>query len=414
MIEFNVIKNKMSNKLILTAATAVLFLTANISEVLAQSNQNLSSRIKRLEAKFESLNKSKKYESPTLETALKNAKIFGRLQVDANWYNEDQASDNLSDGIDIVRARLGIKGKISDSLSYKFENDFSENASEIKDAYLAYTGIENTEIVFGQTKPTLSLEILESSNHMLFIQRSLAEDSVLGRLVGLKGSRYHKNWRVAAGIFGEAVGNESRNDDSKYSFSARATIAPINDEDALLHIGAATSYTSRDRVTDNTTTPVTNDSLDKEHLIGAELIARYKALTLQGEYIANHTDYDQGSGTGEAVNFASYYAQISYSLTGEYRKYSHKSAKLGKLKVRNTAGNNGIGAIELAARLSHLDRNDQSITEGQSDNYTAGVNWYPNDRLRFMLNYVRSNTSYNGSKNSEGSNAVSIRTRLYF
>ncbi|MFT6106456.1 MAG: phosphate-selective porin OprO/OprP [Rickettsiales bacterium] len=399
----------MNKKLLLIAFTA-LFLTANAAEVLAESNQSLSSRLEYLEAKFKTLEEEKKYQSPILETALKNAKIFGRLQVDANWYNEDRATDNKSDGIDIVRARLGIGGKISNNLNYKFENDFSDNASEIKDAYLAYTGIENAEIVFGQTKPTLSLEILESSNHMLFIQRSLAEDSVLGRLVGLKGSKYDKNWRIAAGIFGESVGNEERDDDSRYSFTARATVAPINSEDALLHIGTATSYTSRNR-RDGVSA---DDNLDKEHLIAAELIARYKAFTLQGEYIANHTDYDQDSGSGDSVDFSSYYVQASFALTGEHRKYSDKHAKLGKLKVKNSAGKSGIGAVELAARFSHLDRNDESIIDGESDNYSAGVNWYPNDALRFMLNYVRSNTSYAHSKSSEGYNSASLRTIMYF
>lgn len=406
MIKFNLIKNKT----LLAAATVTLFIAANITNSLAQNNQNLDSRLKNLEAKFMDMEKSNKYESPTLGTALKSAKVFGRLQVDANWYNQDQASDTMSDGIDIARARLGIKGKISKNVNYKFENDFSENASEVKDAYLTYNGIKNSEIVFGQTKPTFSLEILESSNHMSFIERSLAEDAVLGRLVGLKGSKYNKNWRIAAGIFGESVGNESRNDDSKYSFTSRTSIAPINSEDALLHLGSATSYTSRDRNTDTNV----DDSLDKEQLVSAELIARYKTFTLQGEYIANSTDYDQNSGTGESVDFTSYYIQASLFLTGEHRKYSSKAAKLGKIKVKNVAGENGIGAMELVARLSHLDKNDQSVTDGESDNYSAGINWYPNDRVRVMLNYVRSNTDYAGSKNSEGYNAVSLRTRMYF
>ena len=247
---------------------------------------------------------------------------------------------------------------------------------------------------------------------MLFIQRSLSKDAVLGRLVGLKGSKYNKNWRVAAGAFGESVGNETRNDDSRYSATARISIAPINSQDGLLHLGIATSYTSRDRKTNAAGT--THDPLDKEQLFAAELIARYKALTFQSEYIANKTDYDSDIGTGDSVNFPSYYAQISYSLTGEHRDYSIRDAKLGKLKVRNDAGSNGIGAIELAARLSHLDKNGKSINAGESDDYTMGINWHPSDRLRFMLNYTKSKTKFVGSKVSEGYDRVSLRTRMYF
>ncbi len=410
MKKLNLIKNK-----IFVATAATVLLTTSISNATAQGSQNFNLRLKKLEAKLKVLEEENKYASPGLQTALKNAKFFGRLQVDADFHNEDRGADTKSDGIDIERVRLGVKGKISNSLSYKFENDFSENASEVKDAYIAYTGFKDSEIVFGQTKPTLSLEILESSNHMLFIQRSLAEDSVLGRLVGVKGSKYNKHWRVAGGVFGEAVGNEARNDDSQYSATARASIAPINNEDSLLHLGAATSYTSKDRRTSvSGTTPVTHEPIDKEHLIAGELIARHKALTFQGEYIVNKSDYDRDVGTGDKVDFLSYYAQISYGLTGEHRKYSVKHAKLGKLKVRNLAGKNGIGAIELAARFSHLDRNDKSINEGVSDDYTLGVNWYPNDMLRFMLNYTKSKTRFTGTKVSKGHDLVSLRTRIYF
>ncbi len=416
MIKFNTIKNKKSN-IILTTAAVTLFSFSNIGSAFAQSDdQNFNYRLRNLEAKLNALENSKKYQSSVVETALKDAQLFGRIQIDANIHDEEGGTaDRKSDGIDITRIRLGIKGKLSEDFSYKFENDFAKNQSHIKDAFISYKAAKDTEIVFGQSKPTLSLEILESSNHMLFIQRSLAEDSVLGRLVGVKAVKHSKHWRVAGGFFGEAVGNETRTDDSKYSATARVSIAPINSEDSLLHLGAATSYTSRDRTTSaNGVTPVTHDSLDKVHLIAGELIARHKNFTLQSEYIVNQSDYDNDVGSGESVNFLSYYTQISYSLTGEHREYSDKHAKLGKLKVRNAAGENGIGAIELAARFSYLNRNDKTIREGESNNYTLGINWHPNDVVRVMLNYTNSSTSYAGLKGSESADTVSLRTRMYF
>ena len=401
----------MRKKLISRTVTAVLILVAGSSHSFAKTNQELEARLKILEARFESLSEeTTKFKPSKVSSVLNNAKVFGRLQVDGNWYNQDQAMDTKSDGIDIARARLGIRGEISKNLNYKFENDFAENASEIKDAFVAYTGFKNSTITFGQSKPTFSMEILESSNHMEFIERSLAEDSVLGRLVGVKADKRGEKWRIAAGIFGEAVGNEAREDDSKYSMTARATIAPINTKDQLLHLGLATSHTSRDRNIDATT----DDTLDKEHLIGGELIARYNAFTLKGEYIMNAAEYDSNSGSGDTVDFTSYYVQASLFLTGEYRAYSKKAAKLGKINVKSAFDKGGIGAFELSARVSHLDKNDKSIIEGKSDNYSIGLNWYINNNVRVMLNYLESETDYANAKNSEGYDAVSLRTRIYF
>lgn len=401
----------MKKTLISLTAFVIIILSSSVSSSVAKSNQELEARLKIVEARLESLSeKTSKFQSSNVVSFLNNAEVIGRLHIDGKWYNQDQAMDNLSDGVDIARARLGIKGIISKNLSYKFENDFAENTTDIKDAYVEYTGFKNSTITLGQSKPTFSMEMLESSNHMEFIERSLAEDAVLGRLVGVKADKRGEKWRIAAGIFGEAIGNEDREDDSAYSVTARATIAPINNKDQLLHLGLATSYTSRDRNTDATT----DDALDKEHLIGGELIARYRALTLKGEYIVNNTDYDSNSGSGDKVDFTSYYLQASLFLTGEHRAYSKKNAELGKVKVKNAFDKSGIGAFEISARLSHLDKNDKSILEGESDNYSIGLNWYINNNVRVMLNYLESKTDYANAKNSEGYDAVSLRTRIYF
>jgi phosphate-selective porin OprO/OprP len=34
-----------------------------------------------------------------------------------------------------------------------------------------------------------------------------------------------------------------------------------------------------------------------------------------------------------------------------------------------------------------VDLNDTNIQGGRMDSTTAGVNWYPNNHLKFMLNY---------------------------
>ena len=59
----------------------------------------------------------------------------------------------------------------------------------------------------------------------------------------------------------------------------------------------------------------------------------------------------------------------------------------------------GLGALELAGRISYIDLNSEynpaialakdpmAIDGGRQTGYTLGLNWYPNDLLRFMLDY---------------------------
>ena len=48
------------------------------------------------------------------------------------------------------------------------------------------------------------------------------------------------------------------------------------------------------------------------------------------------------------------------------------------------------GAWEVAARLDHLDLDDDlSISGGTGDRYTFALNWYLNYNVRVMANYSR-------------------------
>ncbi len=61
------------------------------------------------------------------------------------------------------------------------------------------------------------------------------------------------------------------------------------------------------------------------------------------------------------------------------------------IRSRSTGG--GWGAWEIAGRVSTIDLNDQlgsafGIAGGRQTVYAAGLNWYVNNNIRFMLNYL--------------------------
>jgi phosphate-selective porin OprO/OprP len=50
-------------------------------------------------------------------------------------------------------------------------------------------------------------------------------------------------------------------------------------------------------------------------------------------------------------------------------------------------------AVELAARISGIDLQDDSLRAGRGRTYTIGANYYLNRNVRFMVNYARSKAS---------------------
>ncbi len=101
--------------------------------------------------------------------------------------------------------------------------------------------------------------------------------------------------------------------------------------------------------------------------------------------------------TGDAGrrNFDGYYVQASYFLTGEHRSYSKSSGIFGSVKPnRNFSLDGGLGAWELALRLSELDLDDGPIYGGREQNISVGVNWYLNPVMRIMFNYINADIDH--------------------
>lgn len=113
-------------------------------------------------------------------------------------------------------------------------------------------------------------------------------------------------------------------------------------------------------------------------------------------------------------DFFGIYAEIGTFLTGETRGYNKKLGIWSRPKVANPINKGGSGAFQLAARFDYLDLDSSQLKSGLTNNFTTGIstlaaidtrlgrggtqtsyllglNWYPMDYVRFMVNYSRSN-----------------------
>jgi phosphate-selective porin OprO and OprP len=134
---------------------------------------------------------------------------------------------------------------------------------------------------------------------------------------------------------------------------------------------------------------------------GGELGARWRNFLVQGEYYQIGVTQSKLRGaSAPSLSFNGGYVEGSWVLTGEPHPYDAARAAWARPKVDHpfSVGDGGIGAWEVAARYSTLDLNS-NIVPGVSQHVTGGIyggrqriaalalSWYPNDWLRFMLQF---------------------------
>lgn len=163
-----------------------------------------------------------------------------------------------------------------------------------------------------------------------------------------------------------------------------------------------------------------------DRIIGIEAAAIFKGLYFNAEaqwlkanaYAAGDIALGQDSFSGGNLavvptgnpGFFGAYGEVGYFLTGETRGYKRGDGTWARTKVLNSVSKGGSGAFQLSARLDYLDLNDAALVAGPTNNFTTGVaslgglsnrlgrggtqtsyllglNWYPMDYVRFMVNY---------------------------
>ncbi|HYG32614.1 MAG TPA: porin, partial [Methylophilaceae bacterium] len=166
-------------------------------------------------------------------------KLGGRMHADATYHN---GADNLVesgttteadpiDGTEIRRGRIALSGTLYKDFDYIIETDFGGNGTSVKDLFLTYNGFEPLEITAGHQKHAMSMEVQESSNDIMFTERSLVSGLTLpyfDRAIGLNLKSSGKNWSAQGGVYGEGMSGSGNNVDEGGGWAARATFAPVN------------------------------------------------------------------------------------------------------------------------------------------------------------------------------------------
>ena len=370
-------------------------------------------------------------------------KVRGRIETDYNAIDQDQSitgRPNVS-AAEIRRARLGVEGTLWKDIDYKFEVDFANDETVLKDAFFEYTCWgEDFHLRFGNFKTFNSLEHITSDRFMTFMERAaFVETFGLDRQIGAGALYTQDHFTLTAGIFGPRTADEEEWLDDVKTGAARATFAPINDEGHLLHFGG--SWRQRVGADDLRDDPIpANDQLFLYRARGADLHLADRFVetpeifgqdtfwgveaafvwgpwSMQGEYAQLKADMGPGF-IGVDPTYVGWYVDASWFITGEHRTY--KNGEFIRQKIINPVSDGGHGAWQLAARYDviHLSDNAATIDDcelcGNQNTWLIGVNWWLNDHTRFMFNLNESTITggfLDGANENDGAKIRGFGTR---
>lgn len=355
------------------------------------------------------------------------AVYFGAPDFCAKELDGKSNSSHIGNGMNLRRTRFAVKAQLDKNWYGELDTDWTSGTPELKDAYLAFTGVEGLEIKAGNFKENFSIQRNTTSRYLMFMERAMVTYLAPSRHLGIN-ARYSHDWFWAsAGVFGpelssseEQVYMEDGNKDFGYneglSYTGKLVFRPLyKSTTSSLHIGGAVSYrepklTSTDgyfvgRYSSRNSTSInrkkyldTDDvkGLDHELAWTVELAGHWKQLRYEAAYIARGMYLDQAVNPLPTQWAEGWYAQASWLLFGGKQSYDADGAKYSRTTSEHKWGN-----LEVAFRYEYADFNtgklfsnkiaDTNIFGGSGEAYTVGLNYYPNKNVKIVLNWQYNN-----------------------
>jgi phosphate-selective porin OprO and OprP len=380
-------------------------------------------------------------------------KVRGRLMGDYNGIDQDFPITGEEDvsGVELRRARLGVEGVVFYDWKYKFEVDFAGDETAIKDAYVAYANWmpnwEKSEIIAGNFKTANSLEDMTSSRFITFMERAaFIEAFGIDRMIGAGIWAGNEHWSFQTGYFGTSSEDQGDFFDDVTAYSARATVAPINNDTTIVHLGANYRHRNAGTLRDTAAadlfryrargadlhladrfvaTPFIGEDDDMFVLEGAFVWRRF---SVQGEYAQLETNVPAAIAPGVSPTYNGWYVEASVFLTDDMRNYEADEGAFGRVKPKNPffGGSGGWGAWQLAGKYDVIDLSDgaQAINAstaphavtctlcGEQETWLIGLNWWMTDYTALKFNVTQSEISGPGENNGATISGFGMRAQI--
>ncbi|MCS6771337.1 MAG: OprO/OprP family phosphate-selective porin [Kiritimatiellae bacterium] len=301
--------------------------------------------------------------------------------------------------VDFRRFWLEADGDLSSRTHFAAHVDLSGGRTAIRNLYAGLSDIPVLGTVrVGHQQEPFGLDELNANTSIVFAERALSA-FYPGYHAGIRTIRTLAGERatLSYGIFRDTDETGRIISDDGYGLTARATTLLLTNvpSSGWFHIGAAVSLREppegvldlRARPENRWVPPflsATNLPADHIILVGLESAATIGSLSAQAEWVLStaSTDGDEQAHQGG-------YIQAAYALTGETRPYLARSGTVGGIQPTTTFDSGGIGAWEVAIRLSNLEFDGAPPLGGAIRNIGAAVNWYVNALVRASINWIR-------------------------
>ncbi len=380
------------------------------------------------------------------------------VQFDVGYFAQGRnpASVDLNSGTNFRRAQLGFQGTVFRDWSYNFIYDFGgygvEGRGYVYNAYLEYDGLKPFFIRAGAYTPPEGQEDQTSSGDLFFPERAGSVD-VARNLAGAPGreavSIFTQGDRYLASISytgkkstdGTSTGASVGTFDAQQALIGRVAWLALSDtglkwlvEGHITEVlkpadPSAGSSASVVRFSDgpevavdaSKTVDTGNIDANGAREFGFETAGTFGRFYGQGGWFRYEVDRRLAL---PDPHFTGWYAFLTYSLTGEQHAYDPATATFRNLRPASPLGTQGgFGAWEIAVRYSDIDLNflpfnttaTGGISGGQQDVWTVGLNWYPNNAIKFQLDYSNIQANHpNAPANDISAGAILLRSQISF
>ncbi len=379
---------------------------------------------------------------PTITSADGRASfaVGAQVQFDMGGYFQNPSPTtqfpNLNNGVNLRRARIFFVGKFDD-FTVNLAPDFGgspDGSPTLYEANINYTGYRPVTGTVGYFKPWYTLYDSQSSNDFLLMERpSIIEISRNLAAADARASAGAK-WSTdqlfgSAYLTGATYGAQSSSllNGEQLGFVGRLAGRPYYDKDWNVYLGISGEDVFHPDINSSGTPFVNQETLifqdrpelriDMNRLISSGTLSAsgansygggagisWRNLLVQGEYYKINVDQlKQPTAPNPVLGFNGGYVEAGWVITGEPIRYNVGAAAFARPRVAEPFSlGGGLGAWELSARWSVTDLNS-NVTPGVAQTVTGGVyggfqqifgtalSWYPNDRVRLMLQFQYSN-----------------------
>lgn len=412
-----------------------------------------------------------------LESAHKDFRFrfTGRFNWDTGWLTRNGGLPNLPDGSDMRRARIGFEGYIYENFYFRARYDFASSgsgndsgvpppggagsASNFRDVFLRVEKLPFlSNFQAGQFKEPIMLIWNSTSNQLTFMERPAVFNTLdPGRNLGVSTFRTFFNDRF---YFNTGLYRSATNDGAfsvgtgQWASTTRLAFLPFWEESGryLVHFGGSYSHRAYNYRDTNNILPAFSTPPDiaigtpavlstgtilsphNENILAGEFVTVLGPFSIQSEVLAVSIDGVNSSNQSVAPVYWGTYAQVSYFLTGENRRYRRTGPYAFTFTTPNIAENFftlsgwphilGRGAWEIAARYDYLNlsggglyvptKSDGSGGTGRWNGLSLALNWWLNSNATIMFDYVHGWRSSDTPGRTGQMDAFAMRFRFFF